>query len=108
MGTFPDPGFLLCLPDSAAGRPPPVFPHPGLGTQGSGLCGKDNPNHRCRGEARHGRRVAAEKASEELSVSGPGQAAKNQADNHFKRNLYIDAFKETILQARSSLNKVDY
>ena len=52
--------------------------------------------------------MAAEKASEELSVSGPDQAAKNQADNHFERNLYIDAFKETILQARSSLNKVDY
>lgn len=69
------------------GPPAPVFPHPGLGTQGSRLYGKDNPNHRRRGEAGHGHRVAAEKASQELPVCGPGQTAKNQADSHFKRNL---------------------
>lgn len=40
-------------------------------------------------------------------LCGPGQTAKNQADSHFKKPLY-DALKETILQARSSLNKEDY
>lgn len=63
------PGFLLCPPDSAAGRPH-CIPRPGVGTQG--CVGRTTRTTDAR-EAGHRRRVAAEKASQESSVSGLGQ-----------------------------------
>ena len=48
----------------------PCVPQPGVGTQG---CVGRTTRTTDTGEAGHGRRVAAEKASQESSVSGLGQ-----------------------------------
>ena len=87
---------LCCEP------PAPVFPNPGSERRGvwEGLPKPQTPGKPGTGAGWQLRKQVR---------SRPCLAwAKNQADNHFKRNLSIDAFKETILQARSSLSNIDY